>query len=163
MVVTQKEYQLLKEEIAELKILVAKLTRRVHELEEENLKLRTENNELKDRLGLNSSNSSLPSSRDLYKIKKEARQPSGKKPGGQKGHTGITRSRMVADQVITIKPTERYCSCGGAISLDKTPQIIQKIEIPAIKPDVTEYFLFLQHCLKDQNVKRKKFFTIYLA
>ena len=144
--ITQKEYQLLKEEIAELKALVARLTNRVTELEEENRKLRTENIELKDRLGLNSTNSSLPSSRDLYKMKRTTREPSGKKPGGQKGHRGNSRDRMTPDEVVTIKPENAYCSCGGAIALVKVPQIIQKIELPPIKPYVTEYQLYKGRC-----------------
>jgi transposase len=151
--ITQKEYCLLKEEIAELKILVSKLTNRVGELEEENYKLKEENRrltkeniELKDRLGLNSTNSSLPSSRDLYKIKKAMKEPSGKNPGGQKGHIGITRNRMVPDEIVTINPEEQYCICGGAIALAKMPQIIQKIEMPPIKPHVTEYRLYKGRC-----------------
>lgn len=40
-------------------------------LKQENQHLRDENNRLQERLGLNSSNSSLTTSRDLYKVKKE--------------------------------------------------------------------------------------------
>jgi transposase len=41
------------------------LERRVEELEKENRALREENDRLKERLGLNSGNSSFPPSRDL--------------------------------------------------------------------------------------------------
>ena len=50
-------------------------------LRQEDSQLRKENETLKERLGLNSKNSSLPPSRDLYRAKKNTRPPSGKKPG----------------------------------------------------------------------------------
>ena len=50
-------------------------------LRQEDGQLRKENETLKERLGLNSKNSSLPPSRDFYRAKKNTRPPSGKKPG----------------------------------------------------------------------------------
>lgn len=66
---------------------VETLKARVEYLEQENallqganVLLRQENETLKERLGLNSKNSSLPPSRDLYRAKKNTRPPSDKKP-----------------------------------------------------------------------------------
>ncbi|WCR53041.1 MAG: hypothetical protein PG981_000063 [Wolbachia endosymbiont of Ctenocephalides orientis wCori] len=49
--------------------LCKKLEARIEELEAENMKI--ENAELKERLGLNLQNSSIPSSKELYKLKKK--------------------------------------------------------------------------------------------
>ncbi|MDX5498168.1 MAG: DUF6444 domain-containing protein, partial [Wolbachia endosymbiont of Lasioglossum nitidulum] len=62
-----------------------KLEGRIEELEAENKALRIENAELKERLGLNSKNSSLPSSKELYKTKKD-KPKSERNVGDQVGH-----------------------------------------------------------------------------
>ncbi len=77
------------------------------ERENESLKaeheaLKIENAELKERLGLNSKNSSIPSSKELYKMKKE-KPKSERKIGGQVGHRGNYRAKMEADEVIKIE------------------------------------------------------------
>lgn len=53
--------------------------------------LEKENSELRDKLGLNSTNSSLPPSKDLYKIKDKTKPKSIRKIGAQPGHTGTNR------------------------------------------------------------------------
>ena len=50
---------------------IEKLKAEIENLKAENKALKIENAELKERLGLNSKNSSLPSSKELYKIKKD--------------------------------------------------------------------------------------------
>ena len=68
--------------------------------------------ELERRLGMNSTNSSKPPSSDgLNKPNpKSLRKPSGKKPGGQKGHKGATLSLPHdPDRVIECRPSE----CAG--------------------------------------------------
>lgn len=66
---------------------VEELSIRLDGLEAENKKLKMENAQLKERLNINSSNSSLPPSKS-FKKKTNKRQSSGKKNGGQMGHTG---------------------------------------------------------------------------
>ncbi|RDD35113.1 Initiation-control protein YabA [Wolbachia endosymbiont of Cylisticus convexus] len=67
---------------------IEKLEARIKELEEGNKALKIENAELKERLGLNSKNSSLPSSKELYKIKKD-RPKSERNVGGRSGTKAI--------------------------------------------------------------------------
>lgn len=75
--------------------------------------------ELERRLGLNSANSGKPPSSDgLKKPLRTAslREPSGKKPGGQKGHKGDTL-RQVADPNSTADHYPAACpNCGSALT-----------------------------------------------
>ena len=56
----------------------------ISELRAENKNLRQENSDLKEKLGLNSKTSSLPSSKELYKQQKQNRKSSGRKRGAHK-------------------------------------------------------------------------------
>jgi len=136
--------------IIELVNRLSVLERRVEELERENRLLRRENqalkeenDRLKERLGLNSGNSSFPPSRDLYK--KRLIKKSGLKPGGQPGHVGKWREKLEANEEISIHP-EEYCQCGGKIVLAQKPYTHQKVELPVIKPIVTNYYLYHGRC-----------------
>lgn len=67
---------------------------------------------LLQRLGYNSSNSSLPPSRDLFKKIESGKKPSGKKPGAQAGHIGQTLCRFEnVDEVIF----HRVDECKGCL------------------------------------------------
>lgn len=62
---------------------------------------------LTDSAGLNSRNSSKPPSTDKQKIPR-VRKPSGKKPGGQSGHVGVTRGLVdTPDRVVTLAIDQR--------------------------------------------------------
>jgi transposase len=75
--------------------------------------------ELERRLGLNSTNSGKPPSSDgLKKLPRvrSLREPSGKKPGGQKGHKGETL-RQVAEPDSVVDHFPSSCTvCGAAVS-----------------------------------------------
>ena len=132
-------FNLLKEQNQGLVEETVVLKETVTVLEKSNAKLIEENNQLKEKLGLNSTNSSLPPSRDLYKIKKQKdRRKSDRKPGGQPGHPGRTYQPLSPDQ--TIDCISEQCICGSS-QVEKTEQFFeeQKIEIPPIKPQVTNY------------------------
>jgi len=95
---------------------------KIAELEEIIFSLRKENMELKrllqealDKLNKNSSNSSKPPSTDIVRTK-SLRISTGKKAGGQKGHSGTTlQISETPDEVIVHKPGQ--CSgCGKDIS-----------------------------------------------
>src|ERR1017187_9435280 len=76
--------------------------------------LENENRELRKRLGLNSSNSSLPPSNDTLSKKKNSKQlslreKSGKKAGGQEGHKG-TNLAWVEKPDFIITHEQKKCS-----------------------------------------------------
>ena len=78
--------------------------------------------ELERRLGLNSSNSGKPPSSDgLHKPKREPRtrrlrEPSGKPPGGQKGHKGSTLRQVDAPNPRVAHYPEACPACGSALT-----------------------------------------------
>ena len=93
--------------------------------------------ELEARLNQNSKNSSNPPSSDKFgkPTPKSLRTPSGKKPGGQKGHKGSgLRIVQEPDQYIKYHPVDCTCcpnaeSCAVAKQIDKTRYSIDiKIE-----------------------------------
>ncbi len=123
----------------DLLMIIKRLESRIAELERENASL-------KDRLGLNSSNSSLPSSKDLYKLSC-VKKSSGRHIGGQPGHRGHYRDRLPADEVVKID-LPQGCECGGVLSLSKELYIHQRVDLPEIKPYVVEYHLSDGRCRK---------------
>lgn len=130
----------LSDDILVLKNLVISLLAKVEELTKENAILKAENIELRQRLGINSGNSSLPPSKDLYKIKPALTKLSKGKQGGQVGHTGKTLLKIQnPDKVVVLLPN--VCSCG--YNLKSTPSTLkqsrQVFDLPQPKLEVTEY------------------------
>ena len=121
---------------------------RIRELEAENHALHSENAKFKEKLGLNSKNSSIPSSKELYRRKKSERKVSERKRGGQVGHKGYFRAKMEADEIINVRLENVLCDCGGEFCIDSSPHIHQTVDIPKIKPHVTNYQLNRYRCNK---------------
>ena len=101
--------------------------------------------ELERRLGLNSSNSGKPPSSDG--LKKPARvtssrEPSGKPPGGQKGHKGETLRQVAEpDQIVDHFPPA-CTTCGRAVTpaMSTGHRVRQVFDLPAPAPlIVTEH------------------------
>jgi len=133
---------------------------RIHALKRENRRLREEVErlkvlveELQEQLKTNSRNSSKPPSSDPPSSFDNGRdgqhKPKGRSPGGQPGHEGKTRKLFrpeQVDRVIDCDPPER-CECGGRVQpVDVEPERRQRLDIPPIKPVVTEYRLFAGLC-----------------
>lgn len=116
--------------------LLASLLQLCENLKAENKALRIENAELKEMLGLNSKNSSIPSSKELYKLKKKKKK-SDRKIGAQVGHEGNYRARAEADEIVKVE-LSGACECGGEIAISKEPYIHQKVDLREIKPYVVE-------------------------
>ena len=133
-------------EVLQEKIIV--LESEVGTLKAENDKLRTKIIELEDKLGLNSKNSSLPPSQDVYR--KKTKKKSDKKSGWQPGHEAHKRELMVADEVVKCS-IDTICMCGGQVILEEET-VHQKVELPKIKPIVTEYRLQRGYCKACKNL-----------
>lgn len=140
----RSENSLLKSANALLKSDLDSLKSVTHSLELANKSLALENCKLKDKLGLTSKNSSLPTSKELYKLKRD-KVKSLRNRGGQPGHPGTTRSKLSADEVIEL-PISDACSCGGHVKMAPKPYVHQKIDLPPIKPYVIDYHVHYGRC-----------------
>jgi transposase len=106
--------------------------------------------ELAQRLGRNSRNSSQPPSADPPQVMRRARrESSGRRPGGQPGHEGQTRALIPAEAVdvlIPVKPIQCPRCQQPLRGNDPQPQRHQVTEIPPVRPVVTEYQLHQLCC-----------------
>ena len=96
--------------------------------------------DLEARLTRNSANSSKPPSSDPPHAKPAPpKTPSGKRKGGQPGHPKHTRPDLPPDAVVELRPgTCDRCSHALA-GADPDPLRHQVVELPPIRPVVTEY------------------------
>jgi transposase len=108
--------------------------------------------ELREQLGLNSQNSSLPPSQDRLSGKTQARfrrPASGKRRGAQPGHVQHTRETVPeaeVDQVLRHFPDAR-CPCGGTFAIATEPQERHQVfDLPEITYTVTEHQCFGGTC-----------------
>ncbi|ATB32295.1 transposase [Melittangium boletus DSM 14713] len=116
--------------IAELTALVEALTRRVAELEA--------------RLGQNSTNSSRPPSSDPLGTKRKPRRPEKRRrPGGQPGHEPHKRELLPeeqVDRVVDLPPPKQCERCEHELEGTRQQALRhQVVEVPPLKPVVTEY------------------------
>jgi len=112
--------------------------------------LETEVRELTARLNQTSQNSSKPPSSDGPHVKRKPPKPaSGRKAGGQPGHSPHHRALMPiekVDTVITCKP-DQCRRCGGQLTgSDPEPIRQQVVELPPVQPQLTEYQLHRLRC-----------------
>jgi transposase len=146
----------------------------IEHLQKENGQLRAENqhlreqveqlgtrlHELEGRVAKDSHNSSKPPSTDGYAKKtRSLRTSSGKKPGGQQGHVGSTRHFVeIPDEIIMVRP-EKCAHCQA--SLHDLPaegyERRQRVDLPEIKAQVTEYQALQVRCPGCQQVTRGTF------
>lgn len=147
------EILVLKHELHQQKLRIIELSQENNKLVQENNRVIQENqnlqkklSKLEDKLSINSSNSGLPTSKEIYKIERKSRPKSGRKPGGQPGHKYSGYQFKTPDKIINVTPEEKLCKCGGNLVLSADYKAHQKIEIPQIKPYVTEYRLHTSCC-----------------
>src|SRR5262245_14720349 len=103
--------------------------------------------DLEQRLGQNSTNSSRPPPTDAPTVKRRPLQPpSGLKKGAQRGHPLQLRPLLPPDRTVPCKPAS--CRrCGRPLhGDDPEPLRRQVIELPPPRPDVTEYQLHRLAC-----------------
>jgi transposase len=103
--------------------------------------------QLEEQLGKNSTNSSRPPSTDPPAVKRAPpKGPSGRSRGGQPGHALHARPLLPPDHTIAIKP-QTCRRCGQTLhGEDPEPLRHQVLELPIIKPDVTDYHLHRLAC-----------------
>src|SRR5438105_640225 len=112
---------------------------------------------LQEQLHQTSRNSSRPPSSDPPQPPRPHRPRGQRRRGGQPGHPGATRTLIPVeevDEVVVIKPAQ--CThCQAPLSGDDpTPWRHQVIEIPPIKPVVTEYQWHQLVCVACGEVSR---------
>jgi transposase len=154
---------------------IEQLQRENGNLRQENAQLRLENQQLREQVGQlgtrlhalegrvakDSHNRSKPPSTDGYAKKtKSLRQKSGKQPGGQPGHAGSRRPFVqLADEIISLRP-QKCVHCQASLPQDLAAegyQRRQRIDLPEIKAQVTEYQALQVRCPSCQQVSRGTF------
>lgn len=130
--------------------LIQELVRRMDRLEKEVAELRAENASLKEQVCRTSANSSQPPSKNPIGFKPSRKKGSGKSRGGQAGHEGHGRPLYpleICQEVIKYQPQE--CSCCGeslVVEPESAPYRHQVVEVPEIKPIVTEHQFYTAVC-----------------
>jgi transposase len=131
----------------EVRTLVLALRAEVAELRAKVREQQLQIEALHERLNQNSTNSSRPPSTDPPTVKRRPpRLPSGRLSGGQPGHERQQRPLLPPDQTEVLKPAQ--CRrCGHTLrGEDPHPLRHQVLELPPIRPEVTEYQLHRLRC-----------------
>ena len=132
---------------------------RIKELEEENARLKAIASDSVPTPRLTSKNSSVPPSKNPLNIPqtRSLREKSGKKSGGQAGHTGVTKEWNDTPDTIEGMQAPTICpSCGK--NIEDLPQFEgerrQVVDIPAVVvPMVREYVEMRRKCTCGKCVK----------
>ena len=110
--------------------------------------LKKEVEALKPRVPKDSTNSSIPSSKELIPRTRSQREKSGQKPGGKPGHVGSHRERNPHPDCIVKVQASHCADCGASLSEIEGifGQIAQEVDIPVITPLTTEYQQVIKVC-----------------
>ena len=121
----------------------------IKQLEDKIIQLEKHIEELERLLGMNSNNSSKPPSSDPLGMSVAPPKHRRKKRGARKGHQPHLRKLLPQEFVkehFHLKP--EMCTCGST-NLEETseePLRHQVVDIPPIKPEVTEYVQYISRC-----------------
>jgi transposase len=146
MAYSQEHAQILLE-VTTLRQIICEQKEQISALKEQIATLIKENQELKEKLSTNSSNSSKPPSQDPNRTNRRSK-PTGKKPGGQPGHIGHKRKLYSPEEVsktIDVKP-EVCPKCAAMSFLPISVEIRQVVDLPEISPEVTQYNIYTCKC-----------------
>lgn len=118
------------------------------ELRQAILELKKEIEALKHPVGKDSTNSSIPSSKELIRRTRSQREKSGKKAGGQQGHQGHYRERIPHPDKIVVVQASHCANCGTPLDeVEGTMgQIAQEVDLPPITPLTTQYQQVIKVC-----------------
>jgi transposase len=125
----------------------------------ENLALKERVRDLEARLNQNSSNSSRPPSSDppWAKPVRRKKPKSGRRRGGQPGHPPHLRELFPPDKIDETREHQpaacAHCGNGFVHGIDEElePHRHQVIELPEVKPFVTEHRLHVRRCSRCQG------------
>lgn len=97
-----------------------------------------------------SRNSSIPPSQDPFRFRhtESLRVKSGKRQGGQSGHSGSTLEMSSTPDIIVNHEPEYCYFCGGSLA-EITSEYSgrrQIIDIPPVKAEITEHRIFRKRC-----------------
>jgi transposase len=136
-----------------IKVYIRYLESRIQQLE-------TRVHELETRLSKDSSNSSKPPSSDGLKRKpKSLRKQSGKKPGGQQGHTGKGLAQVSNPDTIVTHTPASCTRCGSNLNdvQGSCAEQRQVFDIPQPKINVTEHRVEEKKCPCCGEITRASF------
>lgn len=152
------EFEQLRLQVAELLAEVVALRAENATLKAENATLKAENAELRFRLGMDSTNSSKPSSTDSPFKRPPPTPPTGNKPGGQRGHPGsFRRLAKEPNEVVAARP----CACArcgfslGASDMLDAPAVHEVVDIE-VKHHIRHVQMWAAKCPKCKKVTRAK-------
>lgn len=118
------------------------------ELSQTIVELKKEIEELRHPVRKDSTNSSIPTSKEQIPRTRSQRKKSGKKAGGQPGHKGHQREcHPHPDKTVMVQAS--HCSnCGAQLSevTGTLGQIAQEVDIPPITPLIIEYQQVIKVC-----------------
>jgi transposase len=138
----KQEVQILRQQNQALMLRLEEALSEIHNLKKEIL-------ELKDKLNTNSKNSSTPPTLDPFRPPKK-KPSTGRKQGGQPGHTGHRRSLYSLDQVqivLDLKPNEcPNCESKAFTEKAVSTEVRQVVELPDAPPNITQYNIHTCQC-----------------
>jgi len=104
--------------------------------------------DVEEQLKKDSHNSSKPPSSDGFKKIPKVRKPSGKKPGGQKGHEGKTLRMVDEPDKVEVHEVECCEHCGKSLKKKKAIEYDRRqvFDLPPIKVEVTEHRAEIKEC-----------------
>jgi len=141
--------------------IISRLLTQLFLLREEICELKSRVRELENRFNLNSTNSSIPPSKNPLNHKKipNGRVSSGNKPGGQTGHIGTTLSPVENPDII-IDHAPNVCSGCGATVQTKLLQFLDERQEAEIPPAIILWIahrIFSYHCPDCHTVTNGEF------
>ncbi len=115
------------------------------------LEQQTQIDELLERIGKSSRNSSRSPSSDspAHKAKRSGKPPSLRQQGAQPGHKKHQRERLQESQVDEIKRyfPPSHCTCGTALKMMPSPGYRHQVfDLPEVQYSVTEHQVYSGHC-----------------
>lgn len=154
--------ELLQEQFKQLNLTIDSLRATVDHQAQVIMQLNQTIQELREQLNKNSQNSSKPPSSDGYKkpAPKSLRKSSGKRSGGQNGHSGANLAVMKQpDETVQHMPSAcegcpNYQFCKGMACIAERRQVVDAI----VKVNVTEHqTLEIPNCMLYGNARRGEF------